>query len=279
MKRIEKPTDKVEAILADCISNINNKAKKDRIAAISNNLTLLENEYNDKAAEERLDEIIPHENIQDVTKDELKNLYTEKMVDDNQPGRVYYDRIKSSAPLNICPFCETGVVRQVDHVLPKSFYPGLSITPYNLVPVCRDCNTDKRNPTVRSPDQIHLHPYFDNVDDEQWLIAEITHTTPIIITFKTQRIESWSNLLNNRIEWHFEVFKLNSMYSILGGAAINNLRYLKELHASGGSSEVREHLDSIANGMLQVGKNKWETAMYVTLAKSNWFCNTGVQNL
>lgn len=182
MKRINKPTDKVISILADCTSNIRDKNKKDRIAAISNNLTSLENAYDVKAEEGKLNEITPHNMIKDVTKVELEKLYTEKMVDNNQPGRVYYDRIKSSAPLNICPFCETGVVRQVDHVLPKSFYPGLSIIPYNLVPVCRDCNTDKRNPTIRSADQIHLHPYYDNVDDEQWLsgdAGDVDHGKPV----------------------------------------------------------------------------------------------------
>jgi len=52
------------------------------------------------------------------------------------------------AILRVCPACDgqpphvikTRAFSDVDHFLPKSLYPFLAIHPYNLVPICTDCN-------------------------------------------------------------------------------------------------------------------------------------------
>lgn len=44
--------------------------------------------------------------------------------------------------LFVCPACEISVNRsQIDHYLPISIYPHLSCHPFNLVPICSDCNS------------------------------------------------------------------------------------------------------------------------------------------
>src|SRR6266516_77003 len=50
--------------------------------------------------------------------------------------------------LKVCPSCDGQAPRfvngrayaNIDHFFPKSLYPFLSIHPYNLVPICTDCN-------------------------------------------------------------------------------------------------------------------------------------------
>jgi hypothetical protein len=55
---------------------------------------------------------------------------------------------ENRAILKVCPACDgesptitrERVFSDVDHFLPKSLYPFLAIHPYNLVPICTDCN-------------------------------------------------------------------------------------------------------------------------------------------
>lgn len=56
--------------------------------------------------------------------------------------------------LEMCPFCDEhrlyslsdqGMHVDIDHFLPKDFYPHLSCHPYNLVPVCHHCNSTMKN--------------------------------------------------------------------------------------------------------------------------------------
>jgi len=50
--------------------------------------------------------------------------------------------------LYVCPVCDgtwmertsTGILGSIDHFLPRSIYPALSVHPYNLLPICTTCN-------------------------------------------------------------------------------------------------------------------------------------------
>lgn len=79
-------------------------------------------------------------------------------------------RNENKGVLAVCPMCDGKAPihtrdrdrAEVDHFLPKSLYPFLSIHPYNLVPICSDCNGFKSN-TDPLPTQGPLldtfHPY------------------------------------------------------------------------------------------------------------------------
>lgn len=63
--------------------------------------------------------------------------------------------------VKICPICQSKELEytEADHFLPKSFYPTLSITPANLVPICKVCNS----PGVKGDKYVEiptLHPLF-----------------------------------------------------------------------------------------------------------------------
>src|SRR5690242_4959357 len=51
-------------------------------------------------------------------------------------ARWAYDRIKSSAPGGVCPYCGQLPVATLDHFLPKNRHYSLSISPINLLPAC-----------------------------------------------------------------------------------------------------------------------------------------------
>lgn len=80
--------------------------------------------------------------------------------------------------LNIkaCPYCNsqfTLTIRtngnpkkarfQFDHFFSKSVYPYLSLSMYNLVPSCADCNLSKSDVPVNLHE--HYHPYYSSIAD------------------------------------------------------------------------------------------------------------------
>ena len=75
-----------------------------------------------------------------ITTKEMEKLYEQNFVA-SKVGRRIYDSILNSVEDNICPYCSQRLIKTLDHYLPKSIYPYFSVTPINLVPACRDCNT------------------------------------------------------------------------------------------------------------------------------------------
>ncbi|CAM4414258.1 HNH endonuclease [Zobellia nedashkovskayae] len=58
---------------------------------------------------------------------------------------------------------KTKLLFHLDHFFPKSTYPYLSLSYYNLIPCCASCNMSKSN----KPYQIkeNIHPYIDSLDE------------------------------------------------------------------------------------------------------------------
>ncbi len=66
-------------------------------------------------------------------------------------GQEFLDAfLRENDRLCVCPACDEssfytvargGIRAEIDHFLPKSAYPHLAIHPFNLVPLCHDCNS------------------------------------------------------------------------------------------------------------------------------------------
>lgn len=73
----------------------------------------------------------------------------------------------------VCPLCDGQLgVTSVDHFYPKSYYPCLACHPFNLVPICTDCNKvgqkgDKipLSKAAADPMEDWFHPYFQFLAD------------------------------------------------------------------------------------------------------------------
>lgn len=75
--------------------------------------------------------------------------------------------------VSICPYCnrsyiftlkKSGVRPQYDHYFPKSTYPYLSVSMYNLIPCCAVCNTAKSSFNTYDKitgKEIFIYPYKD----------------------------------------------------------------------------------------------------------------------
>ncbi len=210
--------------------------------------------------------------VPDIRKSELLRLYSYNMVD-RRPGRDLYDEILVSAN-DSCPFCGgVGRPKSLDHYLPKANYPQYAVLPQNLVPCCRDCNTEKSNALAVVEDDQAIHPYFDNDKFflEQWVFAKINLTSPCSLEYFADPPDEWNSVEKNRAVNHFRDFDIGARYSIQAAdelTALVDLRrgYLSALPAE----EFSRYLVSVSNSESYFS-NHWKKVMYQALGESRIF--------
>lgn len=192
------------------------------------------------------------------------------------PSRSLYDKIKMSAPHDICPLCGQRNVASVDHYMPQSKFPALNLTPANLVPACSDCNKSKLATVPTSEEEQMLHPYFDDLGSERWLIAQISQTAPPTLTFSISPSQEWSPPLSSRVLSHFKQMGLAKLYSSQAASELADISYtLVNLGKSGGNQAVKAHLQNEFESRYSRDPNSWKTALYEALKDSTWFCDEG----
>lgn len=171
-----------------------------------------------------------------------------------------------------CPICGQRKVSSLDHFLPKSMYPSLVVTPINLIPACDQCNKKKLDAAPISNEQTTLHPYFDDLGDERFLFAKVIHSIPPIINFYIDSPINWSKEKARRVEYHFETFELNLLYSVHAvDEILGQVYYWNELI----EEDLRDELSKQAVSRAKHHPNSWQTAFYESMAQSEWFCKGG----
>ncbi|PSW06727.1 HNH endonuclease [Photobacterium lipolyticum] len=274
MKIIAIPDVTESYVLDKCISGIGIKEFRDRINEVSTHIISDGLRYKQKAESNELHTLIPV-NIGDdelavgrVTKKELTSLYTNYLVGKTKPGREIYDALMIRAPLCRCPFCGLNHVSTLDHFLPKTKYPSLSVIPTNLVPSCKDCNTGKSSTVALTGSSQPLHPYFDRepFHTEQWLFARIIDSQPITVAYEILSPSGWSPENKSRVEAHFNEFKLYLRYSIEAASELASQEYIFNKYI-----ESREY-DSLLSDLEEryfsherLNINSWQTALYKAL--------------
>lgn len=211
-----------------------------------------------------------------VTTKEMVDVYDLRFARRASPGRAIYDAIREAPPHARCPLCGNGTVWTLDHHLPKTSFPALAVAPPNLVPACMECNKFKLAATPHSAEDETLHPYFDDIEDDTWLVAEVVEVEPAAVRFSVQPPAGWSPVLSERVRRHFAMLKLPYRYGVEAGRELANLeKLLAGLFAKSGVAGVRQHLLDVAGTHESARVNSWQTAMYRALAASDWFCGGG----
>lgn len=207
-------------------------------------------------------------------------IYKSHFARNNSPSRGLYEQIKMAPEFGICPLCGQRIVSTVDHYLPQSHYPALNITPINLVPACSDCNKRKlASVAARAEDQT-LHPYYDDLGNERWLIAEIIPSSPPAVAFMIRPPTAWSDVMTARAEHHFEVMGLPELYAAQAASEMADISFaLEELGEATGPAGIGQHLDQQFRTRYWHDRNSWKTALYEGLRDSEWFCNEGYRQI
>ena len=279
MIKLDRPIQDAKDVFVTCISRVRDAQLKARLEGVTQAVVDASAEFDDAATHTRLHQIATQNLVGGVvTQAEMEAVYTQRMAKKGSPGRDVYDALFTSAPQGKCPLCGHRTVSTLDHHLPQAHYPALAVAPLNLVPACGDCNKSKLASVPANANEETLHPYFDDIDGDRWLAAEVVLARPAALRFFVEAPAHWSARLRSRVERHFQTFGLGRLYSSEAADELLNIRHqLRTMHERGGVALVQLELRERAKSCQQARRNGWRTAMYQAFADSDWFCDGGFQ--
>lgn len=277
MRKLPKPIEDPIDVLLTCTYRSRNMDLKSRLTAAKDVFAAAATQYEMAAASAQLHTLVPECNVAGtVTCDEMKRVYNEQMVAKNSPGRPIYDRLLASPRFGICPLCGQRLVSTLDHHLPQASFPALVVVPTNLVPSCSDCNRTKHSAVPHKAGEQTLHPYFDDVESDRWLYAEVLSAPAATLRFYVDPPAYWDPVKSDRVRYHFRLFRLARLYASQAGNELVNIRdRLSSLHKEAGRAKVEMHLKSEADSRIAANCNSWQAAMYTALASNSWYCSGG----
>lgn len=280
MRKLTKPSLTVSDIREACEKSIqDDEALRNRLSAVAGHLGKAEAEYEKHSSTKtwyQIKELKKKKKIGGTaSKDDMKEAYAR--LRDKKSCRPLYNRIRNAVEFDDCPFCGEREVKTLDHYLAKSKHPALAITPSNLVPSCNTCNNSKNASAATTPSEQLLHPYYDDVESEQWLFAEVLKAKPASFRFKLKLPKHFDPTIKLRISGHFKSLSLNELYVKRSGRLLGGIRgYLnKNLYKQGGMRAVRKYMLELAESHFEDCKNDWRTAFYQACAENDWFCDGG----
>ena len=280
MRAMQRPAYAVDAGFEACTNDINEAHLKERLITIAPAMRDAALHYDQLARTGALHQM-PRSDRRDnelevglVTKGELKNLYDVPMVKRRtSSARAIYDDLRAAAPNGRCPTCGLGQVSTLDHFLPKSSFPSLSVSVDNLVPACRDCNTQKGSRAA--PDAQSFHPYYDvsPLMRDRWLFAEILPTNPVSAQYFVRPPQNWTPLLATRAANHFREYDLARRFATEAASEISALIPTLTQAPRMSPPEVRSSLARRLHGYRQQQCNSWQIGLFEALHDCVWFYN------
>lgn len=216
-----------------------------------------------------------------LSKGSLMDLYDNGVVKSKGRPRNIYDAILVAAQ-GRCPYCAgIGDAKTLDHYLPKAKFPALAVHPYNLIPACRDCNTEAAAGYPTSLELQPINPYLDNdcFFLERWIRAEVVQCSPPIVMFFAAPPDHWTDIDKRRVTQHFEDCKLKDRFAKQVAGELGPLiLQRKSSLAVFSSDQFQTHLRVIVDDDSLL-LNGWKRTMYLALSESNWFCSTDFNTL
>lgn len=182
-----------------------------------------------------------------------------------QPGHVQeslLDDMRNNHRLNECPACgDRGSLGTLDHYLPKEDFPHFSVLLHNLAPMCGICQTAKGRKTGdASTGRLFLHPYFDNVADQQLL--KLTIGPPFDSPAHVLEVDgAAAGTMLPTVIHHLRELEVHPRFSRYFATAYPRLlRNCQELRYEG--EEVLSNLRSFRRAARAGGLNTWDHVFY-----------------
>lgn len=273
MWAVDRPSFDAGATFKTCISRVRDASLRQRLASVEPLISAAAIEYEAKAGAQALNQIPTSTSVGGiVTKAEMVTVYDQRMAGKEGPGRSIYDQIKLLPRGDRCPFCDQRNVSTLDHVLPKTLFPSLAVTPVNLVGACMECNKRKLASAPTRASEVYLHPYFDDISKERWLVARVVQRSPCAVVFGIERPTSWDDTTDARARRQFAELELGKLYSSEAARELTNIRYNLEIHfGAGGFAAVHHELVRQCESRKAARLNSWQTAFYEAVAYDPWF--------
>lgn len=275
MRTLPLPAIAPADLLTACIDGVSDAVKAARLRAASAEVLNAAHGFDQNARARTLHMVARVQGVGAANRDDLQGLYKDQMSSQRGSARGYYDSIRNAAPHGKCPLCGVGMVRTLDHHLPKSHYADLSVCPANLIPACDFCQAGKLAKYPNTAGEQTLHPYYDDYGAQQWIFAALDTAGPPALVFRVDAPAVWQPADRERVQRHFDVFKLGHVYTANANDDLSVLRSrLEGLAAAGGPAAVFAYLDEERRrheGRL----NSWQHITYQTLAAHGGFVHGG----
>ncbi|WAH55914.1 HNH endonuclease [Pseudomonas silvicola] len=277
MKRLQQPAIQAADTVQACVAGISIAGRAQALTDALPTIQRCEAEYLELGPPGQLYRILPSQGVTPAIDAELMGvIYKNHFLRPGSPSRALYDRIRMAPEFGFCPMCGHRNVATVDHYLPQSRFPTLNLTPANLIPACSDCNKRKLATVAARAEDQTLHPYFDDLGNERWLIADIQPSTPPTVSFDVRAARAWDEVLTARVRNHFAVMGLAELYVAQTSSELADMSYgLEIIGATAGPVGIRQHLDAQFRSCQARDANSWKTALYEGLLNSDWFCEEG----
>lgn len=294
MDKLVEPLISIQEFYTELVGNKRNNEKneflRNRLTRIKDLLISEEKNYIDLARTSTLHNIVEHTIIQIpnstdvVTKDEMESLYTQNLVsspNSGDIGRDVYDYLKSLALDKMCPYCSSTKAKTLDHYLPKAKFPTFAVIPVNLVPCCRDCNSEKDSSFSNAAEEMFIHPYYEDVNNFIWLEAIVEENVwPISFQYYVKITNGQNYIFSKRIAHQHELLDLNSTFSDKANRLFRyRLKSIVDNYISGDIEAVKSFLLESEQSCRNAELNSWEACMYNALFNSHWFLVEAIQNL
>ncbi|WP_456480592.1 hypothetical protein [Nautilia sp.] len=217
-------------IITDEIKNNHYKNLKGKLKKLEEDLKKLNSPYSLRdiliSKPDKLYEIGEWSKNQSINFDYMKSKYNDFIKKKEKEDD--YDAYELAKYLNVntCPYCnitsiytvinennEKIVRPEFDHFFDKATYPILSLSIYNLIPSCHQCNSNLKHTKSFNLDE-YIHPYIDDIDKKikfklKFCNVKFYHS---IDGFEIE-IQNINNSI--KVENHLKVFKIKERYSCL----------------------------------------------------------------
>ena len=274
MKHLSKPQLSIKQILEDCAASYcpdTREGIKQRLRTSSRHIQDASEIYDSEAQAGNWSSFLPHTTVNGIlSKDDMCDIYDSKFVKVKSIRNKYYDHLMSLATTGKCPICGIGQASTLDHYLAKTIYPTYAVTPYNLVPICKDCNFEKRDACV-DPDCAPLHPYYDDIDLHLWLKARIVSKQGVLISefFVNDELVGIDSTLFSRLKKHMCLYSLEKAYAIQAATEIaENTPFWRKKIAEWGEVCFAEYLRECLESKEGFQRNTWNTALLRALIEN-----------
>lgn len=259
-----------------CMPRMQGGLRKQRLCADLANIEAEEDALRVAVSAQRHRALVPSVAVSlDISAD-MKWFY-ENRLRGSVPGRVVWHSIVDLAG-RLCPLCHLTRPRTIEHSFPQSAYPRLATEPLNMVPACRDCNSERNV----GHGTITISPYFDAwVVVLPWLHAEvIDHNHPEDLRFSVIRHASFTDDQWDALGQFVVDVKLLDRYVGLAIEAFSEfvagLRITYPTPSADDAERILE--DKVLSQMNSFGINRWQTVAFEAwhrAAKSIDWASTG----
>jgi 5-methylcytosine-specific restriction endonuclease McrA len=175
-----------------------------------------------------------------------------------------------AAARGFCLLCNATQPGTIDHLLPQSGYPTLSIFAGNLIAACAECNRRKSHTNHDDPDRQFVHPYFEAIPrDRPFLRAEAIANGVLSPQFGVVDHPDIDPELTARLRWQFEELQMAPFYRNEAVIAFQKRQYAWAEAAENGWPDLEVVLRGDLRSVVRAfGVNYWESAFMQGLVDS-----------